>query len=91
MGGLKWLRSSAGLVLMDAVKLLARAHQTAIWERTRQMLRLRSTLRGYFPAAIKAFEDLAAESPRPRRGHIDTTSSARHEGTGCAGHPPSRK
>lgn len=33
--------------LVDAVKLLARAHQNAIWERTRQVLRLRSTLREY--------------------------------------------
>ena len=48
--------------LVDAVKLLARAHQTAIWERTRQVLRLRSTLREYFPAAIEAFEDLAAKN-----------------------------
>ena len=47
--------------LVDAVKLVARAHQTAIWERTRQVLRLRSTLREYFPAAIEAFEDLAAK------------------------------
>jgi transposase len=47
--------------LVDAVKLLARAHQTAIWERTRQVLRLRSTLREYFPAAVEAFEDLAAK------------------------------
>jgi len=46
--------------LADAVKLLARAHQTAVWERTRQVLRLRSTLREYFPAAVEAFEDLAA-------------------------------
>ena len=45
----------------NAVKLLARAHQTAIWERTRQVLRLRSTLREYFPAAIEAFGDLAAK------------------------------
>jgi len=47
--------------LVDAVKLLARAHQTAIWERTRQVLRLRSTLREFFPAAIEAFEDLTAK------------------------------
>ncbi|MQA82220.1 MAG: IS110 family transposase [Streptosporangiales bacterium] len=46
--------------LADAVKLLARAHQTAIWERTRHVLRLRSTLREFFPAALEAFEDLAA-------------------------------
>lgn len=47
--------------LADAVKLVARAHQTAIWERTRHMLRLRSTLREFFPAAVEAFEDLAAK------------------------------
>jgi transposase len=46
--------------LADAIKLLARAHQTAIWERTRQVLRLRSTLLEYFPAAVQAFEDLSA-------------------------------
>ena len=46
--------------LVDAVKLVARAHQTAIWERTRQVLRLRSALREYFPAAIEAFGDLSA-------------------------------
>jgi transposase len=46
--------------LADAVKLLARAHQTAIWERTRQVLRLRSALLEFFPAAVGAFDDLAA-------------------------------
>lgn len=46
--------------LADAVKLLARAHQNAIWERTRHVLRLRSTLREFFPAALDAFADLAA-------------------------------
>jgi len=30
--------------LADAIKLLARAHQSAVWERTRQVLRMRSTL-----------------------------------------------
>jgi len=34
--------------LVDAVKLVARAHQTAVWERTRPVLRLRSTLLQYF-------------------------------------------
>ncbi len=47
--------------LVDAVKLVARAHQTAIWERTRQVLRLRSTLLEYFPAAVEAFDDLTAK------------------------------
>lgn len=46
--------------LADAVKLLARAHQNAIWDRTRQVLRLRSTLREFFPSALEGFDDLAA-------------------------------
>jgi transposase len=46
--------------LADAVKLLARAHQNAIWERTRHVLRLRSTLREFFPAALEAVDDLTA-------------------------------
>jgi hypothetical protein len=46
--------------LGEAVKVLARAHQTLIWERTRHVLRLRSALREFFPAALVAFgEDLA--------------------------------
>jgi transposase len=47
--------------LADAIKLLARAHQTAIWERARQVLRLRSALLEYFPAMVEAFEDLAGK------------------------------
>jgi len=47
--------------LVDAVKVVARAHQTAVWERTRQVLRMRSTLLEYFPAAVEAFEDLSAK------------------------------
>ena len=47
--------------LADAVKLVARAHQTATWERTRQALRLRSMLREYFPAAFESFDDLTAK------------------------------
>ncbi|MEO7588250.1 MAG: IS110 family transposase [Arachnia sp.] len=46
--------------LADAIKLLARAHQSAVWERTRHVLRMRSALLEYFPAAVQAFEDLAA-------------------------------
>ncbi len=43
-----------------AVKVVARAHKTLIWERTRQVQRLRHQLREYFPAALAAFADLAA-------------------------------
>ena len=44
----------------EAVKVLTRAHKTLIWERTRHVLRLRQTLREFFPAALAAFDDLAA-------------------------------
>lgn len=42
-----------------AIRVLARAHQTAVWERTRQVQRLRQTLREFYPAAPDAFPDLA--------------------------------
>jgi Transposase/Transposase IS116/IS110/IS902 family len=44
----------------DAVKVVARAHKTLIWERSRQTQRLRHALREYFPAALAAFDDLDA-------------------------------
>ncbi|WP_326816197.1 IS110 family transposase [Streptomyces sp. NBC_01762] len=46
----------------QAVKVVARAHQTLIWERTRTFQRLRSTLREYFPAALSAYADLTLTS-----------------------------
>ncbi|MFK5581956.1 IS110 family transposase [Serinicoccus sp. LYQ131] len=42
----------------EAVKVSARAHQSMIWDRTRHVLRLRSALREFFPAAMRAFEEL---------------------------------
>ena len=44
----------------EAVKVVARTHKTLIWERTRQVQRLRHQLREYFPAALEAFDDLDA-------------------------------
>ncbi len=46
--------------LAEAIKVLARAHQTMIWSRTRQTNLLRSTLREFYPAALVAFDDLAS-------------------------------
>ncbi|WP_371667353.1 IS110 family transposase [Streptomyces sp. NBC_00289] len=46
----------------QAVKVVARAHQTLIWERTRTFQRLRTTLREYFPAALNAYADLTLNS-----------------------------
>jgi transposase len=55
------LRAVAGdSPLADAIKVVARAHKTLIWERTRHAQRLRHALREYFPAAPEAFDDLAA-------------------------------
>ncbi len=44
----------------EAVKVVARAHKTLIWERTRQVQRLRHQLREYYAAALEAFADLDA-------------------------------
>jgi transposase len=44
----------------EGIKVLARTHKTMIWERTREVQRLRHQLREYFPAALEAFEDLDA-------------------------------
>jgi len=46
----------------EAVKVVTRAHQTMVWERTRHMLRLRSALREYFPAALEAYKPLGLTS-----------------------------
>lgn len=60
------------------VKILARAHQTLIWERIRHQLRLRSGLREYFPAALVAFDDLAARDALELLGKApDPTTAAR--------------
>jgi len=45
--------------LAEGIKILARAHQTLVWERTRATNRLRSSLREYFPAALATFAELA--------------------------------
>lgn len=55
------LRAVAGdSALVEGIKVTARAHQNLIWDRKRQLLRLRGALREYFPAALEAFDDLAA-------------------------------
>jgi hypothetical protein len=64
----------------EAIKVLARAHQSLIWTRTRHTNALRSALREYYPAALVAFEDLAhgdalgilGRAPTPEQGaHLD--------------------
>jgi transposase len=46
--------------LAEAIKVLARAHQSMVWSRTRQSNFLRSTLREFYPAALVAFGDLTS-------------------------------
>jgi Transposase/Transposase IS116/IS110/IS902 family len=63
--------------LAAAVKVTARAHQSLVWTRQRQINQLRSSLREYYPAALAAFgTDLAhpdaiailAKAPTPELG-----------------------
>jgi hypothetical protein len=46
--------------LAEAIKVLARAHQSLIWTRRRQLNQLRSTLREFYPGALEAFDDLGS-------------------------------
>jgi transposase len=62
----------------EAIKVVARAHKTLIWERTRHTQRLRHALREYFPAALEAFEDLdAADTLELLAKAPDPTSAAK--------------
>jgi len=56
------LRVVAGdSALAEGVKILARAHQNAVWARQRQVNQLRNALKDYYPGAVAAFgTDLAA-------------------------------
>ncbi len=55
------LREVAGdTALVEGIKVVVRAHQSMIWDRTRHVVRLRSALREFFPAALQAFDDLTA-------------------------------
>jgi len=61
-----------------AIRVLARAHQTLIWTRQRQVNALRSALREYFPAALEAFgTDLAATDALAILGVAPTPARAR--------------
>ena len=69
----------------SAVRVLARAHQTLIWERTRHGNRLRATLKGFYPAAVATFSSLTgrdalailAAAPTPSQGRRLTVSQIR--------------
>jgi hypothetical protein len=67
---------------VQAVKVLARAHQSMIWSRGRQTNALRSSLREFYPAALVAFDDLASKdalevlriAPTPALGRALSTA-----------------
>lgn len=69
---------SADSETVQAVKILARAHQSMIWSRGRQTNALRSTLREFYPAALVAFDDLTSGdalevlrvAPTPELGRV---------------------
>jgi transposase len=63
--------------LGEAVKVLARAHQSMIWTRQRQVNQLRSTLREFHPGALVALEDLAAPDALAVLAIASTPSLAR--------------
>ena len=68
--------------IAEQSRSLARAHQTMIWSRVRQVNALRSLLREYYPAALAAFGTDLADRTRwrcwpPRR--------ARSRAGGCPG------
>jgi transposase len=44
--------------LAEAVKVLARTHQSLIWTRQRQVNAMRNALREFYPGALKTFPDL---------------------------------
>jgi transposase len=61
----------------EAVKVLARAHQSMIWSRGRQTNMLRSTLREFYPAALDAFDELAGGDALAVLGLAPTPSLGR--------------
>jgi transposase len=70
---------------VEAVKVLARAHQNLIWTRNRHTNALRSALREYYPAALETFDDLAdrdalailGRAPDPRQAASLSLSKVR--------------
>ena len=72
------LRPAAGdTPKAEGIKVVARAHKTLIWDRTRAVQRLRHQLREYFPAALEAFEDLDASDALELLGKAPDPERAR--------------
>ena len=56
----------------EAIKVLARTHQSLIWARTRHANMLRSALREYYPAALEAFDSLTDRDALAILGRVPT-------------------
>ena len=56
--------------LVEAIKVLARAHQSMCWLRASQSNALRSTLREFYPAALVAFEQLTHSDALDRKSVV---------------------
>jgi transposase len=50
---------------VEGLKMVARVHQTLVWDRTRHLQRLRAALREYFPAALDALAAAKLELADP--------------------------
>lgn len=61
---------------VEAIKVLARAHQNLIWSRNRNTNALRSALREYYPAALEAFDDLSGRDALAILGRAPTAADA---------------
>lgn len=57
-------RLPADSVDVQAIRVLARAHQDAIWDRQQIVSKARSLLRQYFPAFLQTFADLTTMGAR---------------------------
>jgi transposase len=61
---------------VEAVKVLARAHQNLIWARNRNTNTLRSALREYYPGALEAFDSLSDRDALAILGRAPTPAEA---------------
>ena len=63
--------------LGQAIKVLARAHQNLIWERQRHLNGLRSSLRGYYPAAVELVKTVPPRDAVAVLGYAPTPDTGR--------------
>jgi transposase len=62
---------------VEGIKLVARAHQNAIWSRRRLANQLRSSLREFYPAALEAFADIGGRDSTSVLSVVPTPSLGR--------------